>query len=89
MTREPVPEHEHDFGDPAPGSVVYCVVNGCVEMRVRPRDKRRKLRPLKPSEQIQVMAIQMEDIAIAQAMTIIHGRERGIRRAREALGYPT
>ena len=81
------PDHDHDFGNPAPGTVVICQFQDCPEMRVRPRDRRRKLRKLTYSETIDVLAIQMEDIAIAQAMTIIHGPERGIQRAREALGY--
>lgn len=49
----------------------------------------RRWRPLTPDELLTVTAHMMEACAIANAMTIIHGRERGVRRAREVLGYPT
>lgn len=82
-------EHEHDFGDArqAPiGSVRPCRVGDCTEWAVR-RPRLVRWDALTPSERLDLMAIQMEDIAIAQAMQIIHGQERGLRRARQVLGY--
>jgi hypothetical protein len=48
----------------------------------------RRWRPLTPDELVSVTAHMMEATAIGQAMVLFHGRERGIARAREVLGYP-
>jgi len=70
------------------------VAEDCTEMRVAVGGSRmsryglaRSWRPLTSSEQIDVLAIMMEDVAIMQAMQIIHGRVEGEQRARQALGY--
>jgi hypothetical protein len=77
--------HEHVFAVPRYRVVTMCSVEGCTEMRVGTR--RGRLRSLTPDEVVSVIARMMEDIAVAEAMTVIHGRERGIARAREVLGY--
>lgn len=82
-------EHEHDWGDArtAPiGTARPCRVGDCTKWGVR---HRRKVRWEEPTveELIGLTAHMMEAVAIAQAMQIIHGSERGLARAREALGY--
>lgn len=80
-----VTTHEHEFdGKPTEGLVRMCVDRNCTALRV---GTGRKWRELTGTELVSVTARMMEDIAVAQAMTIIHGRERGMKRAREVLGY--
>ena len=83
-------EHEHDFGlDPrqAPiGTARMCRAPDCTHWGVRHRGRVRWEDPT-ADESIRLTAHMMRDIAIAQAMQIIHGRERGLARAREMLGY--
>jgi hypothetical protein len=82
--------HIHDFGRPTgAGHVQMCLGDpACVEWRVADHLWPHPWRPLTGTEKVAVTARMMEDIAIAQAMTIIHGPTGGMRRAREALGYP-
>jgi photosystem II stability/assembly factor-like uncharacterized protein len=47
----------------------------------------RRWRPLTGEELLAVTAHMMEAIAIGEAMQIVHGRDRGVARAREVLGY--
>lgn len=78
-------EHLHVYPErPQEGAVEVCRVRDCPEWRVWNGMFWRKL---SGTELIDLTAILMEDIAIGQAMTIIHGEERGIKRAREVLGY--
>lgn len=82
-------EHEHDFGDArsAPiGAARICRVAECTEWGVRHRGKVR-WEPPTVDETIALVEHMMWATAVGQAFTIIHGRERGLRRAREVLGY--
>lgn len=83
-------EHEHDFGldaRAAPiGAARMCHVAGCTQWGVR---HRRRVRWEDPTvdELIGLIDHMIYATAIGQAMQIIHGRERGLQRAREVLGY--
>jgi hypothetical protein len=78
-------DHRHRFGRWWPeGRVAMCGIGDCTAIRVV---RGGQMCELSYDETIAVMAHQLEAIAIAQAMMMIHGRERGMRRAREALGY--
>lgn len=80
-----VETHEHEFeGSPEKGRVGMCIDRNCTAVRV---GTGRKWREPTGSEQLSITARMMEDIAIADAMIIIHGKERGMKRAREVLGY--
>jgi hypothetical protein len=82
-------DHEHDFGDAraAPiGSARLCTVADCVQWGVRHKYRVRWEDPT-ANELVSLTARMMEDIAIAQAMQIIHGPERGLARARYLRGY--
>lgn len=76
----------HDLGEPRPGVVQMCRADDCTALRIGTR--RGRWRELTFDEQSAVTAHMMQAIAIADAMVIIHGPERGMRRAREVLGYP-
>lgn len=79
-------DHQHRFSPQRRrvGTIVWCLEPGCGSMRVWGRLTHR---PLNYTETINVIAHMLEATAIGQAMQIIHGRERGLRRAREVLGY--
>lgn len=77
--------HEHQFGEPKFRVVQMCAVEGCVEMRIG--TKRGRFRDLTTDERIAVTARQIEDIALVQAMQIIHGPDYGLQRVREIRGY--
>lgn len=77
--------HEHVFGRAAFRHLAWCQVAGCTEVMVG--TKRGRLRPLTVDERISLIARMVEDIAVEQAMTLIHGPERGHQRALEVLGY--
>lgn len=77
--------HEHVFGPAKFQHLVWCQVAGCPEVMVG--TKRGRLRPLTVDERISLIARMMEDIAVEQAMALIHGPERGHQRALEVLGY--
>lgn len=78
-------EHEHEFdGSPKRNLVRICVDRNCRELRIGTGKRWRKLTA---DEYITVTAHMMEAISIAQAMQIIHGKERGLDRARQVLGY--
>lgn len=77
--------HTHSFPSTKPRNIVFCQESTCTEVRVGL--KKGKLRELTPQEKLSLLAIQMEDLAIAQAMQIIHGKERGLQIARNRLGY--
>lgn len=82
-------DHDHDFGDArtAPiGSARMCKVGDCTQWGVRHKGRVRWEDPT-PDEQVSLVARMMEDIALAQAMQMIHGRERGLGRVREIRGY--
>lgn len=79
-------DHEHDFGQPRYRWIAMCAYHDCTELRVGTRNGRH--RTLTSDELIAVTAKMMQDVAVAQAMRIIHGPERGLARAREVLGYP-
>lgn len=82
-------EHEHDFGDARKvpiGTARPCRVGSCAEWGVRHRGRVIWEKPT-VEELIGLTAHMMEAIAIAEAMVIIHGQDRGMRRAREVLGY--
>lgn len=80
--------HEHRFKlQGGPGTIVWCEHERCVEMRVVTFGKYRTLRRLNADELVTVTAHMMEAIGIGRAMQVIHGRERGLARARAVLGY--
>jgi hypothetical protein len=65
-----------------------CREDECTELRVgERRNGARVWRPPTGDETLSITARMMEDIAVAQAMQIIHGRKRGLERARYLLGY--
>lgn len=80
-------EHEHEFPKAKFREVVMCRSDpaNCSEIRIG--TKRGNLRNLTGNELLSVVAHMMEDICVVQAMQIIHGPERGMKRAREVLGY--
>jgi hypothetical protein len=80
-----VSEHEHRFPAAKFKVAVMCRVSDCTEWRIG--TKRGGLRELTPDELITLAARMMEEIAITEAMQIIHGKERGLQRAREVLGH--
>jgi hypothetical protein len=78
--------HEHEFGAARFREVAMCRADDdCTELRIGTR--RGGLRTLTADEYVSVLCRMMQDVAVAQAMTIIHGPERGMARAREVLGY--
>lgn len=80
-----VTTHEHEFdGPPKRGHVGMCVDRNCTAIRV---GTGKRWREPTATELVTITARMMEDMAVAQAMTIIHGHERGMKRAREVLGY--
>jgi hypothetical protein len=79
-------DHEHDFSHIPYRHAGMCRRGDCTEMRVYEGWKK-GYRKLTATEMVDVLVIQIEDIAIAQAMTSIHGETYGMRRAREVLGY--
>jgi len=82
-------EHEHEWGEPADfpiGTAMMCTAQtDCTEWAVR--DTGQRWRAPTPTELTSLVMHMMEAIVIAQTMQIIHGRERGMVRARQALGY--
>lgn len=71
-------DHEHVFGPVKPkGTIGFCRVEGCAEMRVANWAIWRKLTV---DEQISVTAYMMEELAMVDAMRMIHGPERGLAR---------
>lgn len=79
-----VSRHEHNFGESKFKVVKMCSVDDCTELRIG--TKRGGWRELTPTEMLDAVAVMMEQICIAQAMQIVHGKERGMKRAREVLG---
>lgn len=80
--------HEHDFRVDSPrGTVCFCTTASCGAMRIIDH-RSGQLRELTLDELFTVTAHMMEATAIGQAMQLIHGREHGLERAREVLGYP-
>jgi hypothetical protein len=77
--------HVHDFGQSKFKVVKMCQIGDCTELRIG--TKRGGFRELTGEELLTAAARMMEDICIAQAMQIVHGKERGMQRAREVLGY--
>lgn len=80
-------EHEHEFGDARsvpPRTAKMCAVEGCTQWGVA---WRQKWRQPTAEETISLLAHMIEATAIGRAMILIHGRDYGIRRAREVLGY--
>ena len=83
-----MPKHEHRFKlKGPPGTVLFCEADVCGEVRIVTSGKIRTMRRPTVDEQLTIIAHMMQATAIGQAMQIIHGKERGIQRAREVLGY--
>ena len=91
-------EHIHEFGDPRTvpiGSARMCrgrvgepgFQRDCLKWGVRHRGRVAWEDPT-VDELIGLIAHMIEATAIGEAMVLIHGREHGIQRARQALGYP-
>lgn len=78
-------DHEHAFGTSYGfGDVVMCGRPRCTELRIV--TKRGGLRTLTGQEQIAVLTVMIQDLALVQALTWIHGKERAIQRVREVRG---
>lgn len=83
---DPPAEHEHRFGGyQGPRQLGWCLEPRCMEVRVG--DYRGVWRRLTVDETFGLVEHMMYATAIGQAMTIVHGHDRGLQRAREVLGY--
>lgn len=72
--------HEHQFaGDQPERHLVACEVPGCTNWRIVDHGA---LRELNAKERVSLTCLMMEDLILAQAMVLIHGRERGLERIR-------
>lgn len=80
--------HQHAYGPPAERGIVrQCIAgDGCAHLNVVDHGTG-QWRDLTGTELLNVTAHMMEDIAITQAMQIVHGPERGLARARQLLGH--
>lgn len=83
MTDRP-DDHEHRYpeGSSPEGTVVFCL--DCAAWQV---STGAGLREPTAQERVTVVARMMEDVAYAQALQIIHGREEGLARLRRLRGY--
>lgn len=83
-------DHDHDYGPVGKrGAVGFCrgQAAGLLDCSAMAVSTGKRWRPPTVEEQLAVTEHQMWAIAVAQAGMIIHGRERGIAWARQALGY--
>lgn len=74
----------HDFGEPVDGHVRMCSHLKCIQMAVAEGGSWREPTG---TELLDITATMLEDIGMAEAMMLIHGRERGLARYRDSAGY--
>jgi hypothetical protein len=80
-----VVDHDHEFdGPPDVGMVRMCIDRRCHYVAVGTGDSWRDPTPI---EQTNITLFMWNEVIIAEAMQIVHGREAGLRRARYLLGH--
>ena len=78
-------DHDHEYdGAPDDGIVRMCVDRRCHHVAVGTGTAWREPTT---AEQTEITLFMMNDVIIAEAMQMIHGKEAGARRARYLLGY--